>query len=272
MSFWPHHLNLYKALITLGVRSTPNPKQIAEIKRKMESNPELPINSLKMKLDPESIQDVVIYNSIMNEGGYEPASAKLVSDVLKDGMCFMDIGANSGYYTVLAASCLKSTGSIVAIEPQTNAYERLKYNVQLNHIDNATLLHNAAYSEITEVNIGLPVWGDAEASIDYPNSTKYERVGTVTVDSVCKEPDVIKMDVEGYELEVLRGATSALKTVKHIIFEQNLRRLVERRMRPNSVIDYIKKQGFEIYDIDSGKKINDYRDASAISSNLHATR
>ena len=167
-------------------------------------------------------------------------------------------------------SILKALGRF-CYKPQKKVYERLKANVNLNHIKNVMLLNNALYSKPAKVKMGISKWGDAESSIDYKESVRYEEVAAITLDSICKYPDVI-IDVEGYELEVLEGAKQSLKHVKHIIFEQNVRRLVERNMDPNSVINYLKSKGFNIQDTESNERIDDYRDASGIGSNFYATK
>jgi len=272
MAFWLNHINLYRMLIKVGVRNKPDRESAARMAELIAKNPELTINGMRMRFDPLSAQDRLIYDTVFNGSGYEPGVTKLLSKLIGKGMTFVDIGSNSGYYTLLAASRLRGSGRIIAIEPQRRVYERLKANVRLNRIRNAKMLNNAAYSRSTMVEIGIPQWGDAESSIDYPNAKGHERIRAITLDSVCKRPDVIKIDVEGYELEVFQGMHEGLKHVKHIVFEQNMRRLLERGMDPDSVINYIKKQGFKMHDADSGRKIDTYRDASAIASNIHAER
>jgi len=272
MVFWLDHLNLYRILIRMGVRSRPKKDYLGRIAGKIREKPELDIRGMKMKFDPKSSQDILIYDSISSGRGYEPGVTGLLYKSIKKGMTFIDVGANSGYYTLLAASRLKGTGKIISLEPQGAVYQRLKNNVESNRLENVKLLRKAAYSKSTKVTVGLPKWGDAETSIDYPDPVSFEEVDAVTIDSVCKTPDVMKIDVEGYELEVLQGASMALRHVKCMIFEQSIRRIVERNIAPNSVIDYVKDRGFDIYDSESGKEINDYRDASALGSNFYAVR
>ncbi len=272
MSFWVRHIRLYRLLISLGVRARASQKILDTISKRIKKNPVLVVNGLKMKFDPRSSQDILIYDSIEKGAGYEPGVTKLLLSTIKKGMTFVDVGANSGYYTLLASGCLGRSGKIIALEPQSIVFRRLKDNVKINKIKNVILLHKAAYSERKKVKIGIPRWGDAETSIDYPNSLRYENVDAVTIDSICKNPDIIKIDVEGYELEVLQGAKKALKNVKCIVFEQNIRRLVERDMDPNIVINFLKREGFNIYDSETGEKIESYRDAVSIGSNFYAKR
>lgn len=135
---------------------------------------------------------------------------------------FMDVGANIGSYTLLASAEIGA--KTISIEPIPTTFEYLKNNVFLNQIN----------AKVTLLNIGL---GSEKGSVKFTQgldtanhvaTTKEKDVVEVTVDTLdniaqnqC--PILIKIDVEGFETEVLKGATNTLKQpeLKAIIIELN---------------------------------------------------
>ena len=80
---------------------------------------------------------------IYHFGVWEPHVSALISARLKSGDVFCDIGANIGYYTVLAAPIVGDTGKVVAIEPSPATFELLKQNIKLNNADNVRMVRAA---------------------------------------------------------------------------------------------------------------------------------
>jgi len=143
---------------------------------------------------------------------------------LRDEDLFIDVGANVGSYTILACSAIGARG--IAFEPVPSTYKRLVDNMRLNYLD----------KKVKCVNKGV---GAQEGSIAFTsdgNTTNHalavgERcentvnVEVVTLDSALnyESPLLIKIDVEGYETAVLKGAQNILKkqTLKAVIMELN---------------------------------------------------
>jgi FkbM family methyltransferase len=137
---------------------------------------------------------------------------------LAPGQCALDIGANVGLLSVLMAQCVAPTGRVYAFEPVVEAYECLQENARLNAV--ATIiepLHLAVGCEPQTlemfINESPP---DTMHSAVPPADGKGSRrqVQAVSVDSFCKErgllPDVVKVDVEGFEPLVLEGARQTI--------------------------------------------------------------
>ena len=140
---------------------------------------------------------------------------------LKSSDLFVDIGANVGAYTILASGELKAKS--ISIEPIPSTYRNLYDNIVINHITNI----------VTALNIGL---GKEEASIKFTKSldtvnhvavegeSDTIEVPVKTLDGICpKMPNFLKIDVEGFETEVLLGASKVLasKELNAIIIELN---------------------------------------------------
>lgn len=152
-------------------------------------------------------------------GDYDEArEADLITRVLEPGEVFWDVGANVGYFTLLAAACLKNTGQVAAFEPGSEAFARLAENISLNPFTNIVPCRLAAADREGEaVLYARPGLADGRANIFRPGEGQVpgERVPTVTLDrwrqdQGCPGPHFVKLDVEGAELAALKGAARTL--------------------------------------------------------------
>lgn len=132
---------------------------------------------------------------------YESDATSFLRQSIKAGDTFIDIGANLGYYTVLAA---KLGARVVAYEPDAQAFRLLKKNILLHRLKNVTA-HNVAVSDVE---------GQSDFFVKAPGSSFNSLMPvvngvTVSVQTVrCEVPfDICKIDVEGAELKVLGGLT-----------------------------------------------------------------
>jgi FkbM family methyltransferase len=156
---------------------------------------------------------------IWHRGIFEEAVLKSIAGHLKPGMTFIDIGANIGQHTCVAAKLVGPTGRVVSFEPGSVARARLLRNVALNGFRNVQV-HDCALGnrDSTAVLHRLDPDNDGHASIaptTTPGSAD-EHVVVKTLDSVLEVtgPCVVKIDVEGAEVSVLEGATRLLHEQK----------------------------------------------------------
>jgi FkbM family methyltransferase len=178
--------------------------------------------------------------------------------ILERGDLFIDVGANIGTYNVLSASL---GAQVIAIEQADDTFELLKENIELNNFKNVTLVKAVAVDHEGEVNFteGL----DSVNHID-PESPK--TVTGITLDSLIGSSTVkgIKIDVEGFELKVLQGATKALgdKRIGLIQLEWNDASMSAVGTDRVPVKNFLKTYGYEIYRADTS--VNLYLDVNPL--------
>src|SRR5215218_1208671 len=146
----------------------------------------------------------------------------------KEGDIVVDVGAHIGKYTIIASKMVGSKGKVIAIEAHPANYDILKRNIVINKLSNVIALNYAVHS--TEMLVKLYEPGQEEGFTIYNtimtdrislNNQKYIEVKANRLDSLLlengiKEVNWIKIDVEGAEYEVLKGATNILSSSKDI--------------------------------------------------------
>jgi FkbM family methyltransferase len=153
---------------------------------------------------------------------FEESELSFVSKYLRMGDVFVDIGANIGLYTVIAGHTVGPNGKIYSFEPCTQTFLRLEENVRLNKLQNVNC-YQYAVSDLKGkqlLNISIDNW-DAWNSLAKPTGIgtaefKTELVKTICFDDFAREHKILgkivmmKIDVEGWEYKVLKGAFQVL--------------------------------------------------------------
>lgn len=158
---------------------------------------------------------------IYSQGLYDFNNMNLVRSLLRDGGLFADIGANIGSYTLIAAEQERAT--VVSFEPHPRTFEQLRANVELNQRRNVTLVNMAVSDRDGEVRLsdgGVSstnhLVGDGHAAIKVPCTRADSWFA-----AHGRAPSVVKVDVEGFELEVLRSFGNLLASVEVVLVEIN---------------------------------------------------
>ncbi len=152
-------------------------------------------------------------------GSYEYDKQILFEKTIKEGSFVFDLGAHTGFYTLLSSTLVGSQGKVFAFEPMPNNIKYLKQHLQLNHIYNVNIIEAA----VSDTN-GLAYFELNSSSFQGKLSLQGAlEVKTVSLDDLIAKgdiptPDYIKMDVEGAEFKVLLGAKSMLKNAHPTIF------------------------------------------------------
>jgi FkbM family methyltransferase len=147
----------------------------------------------------------------------------------KQGDIVVDIGANIGRYTIIGSKRVGTQGKVVAIEAHPGNFEMLNRNIKLNQLTNVIPLNYAAYSKETKIRLYVP---GEESGYTVYNTIMSNRAGTEenfvevnanTLDYLLQLNQIrqeqvkwIKIDVEGAELDVLKGSTNVLSKSKDI--------------------------------------------------------
>jgi FkbM family methyltransferase len=146
----------------------------------------------------------------------------------KKGDIVVDVGAHIGKYTLIASKMVGPHGKVVAIEAHPENYEILKKNIALNKLTNVIALNFAVSSKEAMVKLyehgqeeGFTIYNTIMTGRIMANNQNYVEVHAKTLDSILlenaiKEVNWIKIDVEGAELEVLRGALNTLSNSRSL--------------------------------------------------------
>lgn len=167
---------------------------------------------------------------------------------LRPGDIFLDVGANVGMYSVWVAGV--SDARAIAFEPVPGTYSTLLKNIRLNALDSRITAHQVAVGE----EAGSVTMTVGEGGLNHIVKPAGRERGTVEVqverlDRICTgcEPTAMKLDVEGFELQALRGATGLLdnRSLKAIVIELQDWTLNRFGTSEHEVRDFLASFGFE---------------------------
>jgi len=177
---------------------------------------------------------------------YEAGLVRYLALSLKPGDVFIDAGANVGYFTLIGASLVREKGIVIAIEPEKKNLQHLNNNLRLNGYQNVRIYECAVGSSksmgvlnINPLNRGgnsmIPfsryksgeeIYSLEEIKRDYDTKDLYQDIYIRTLDDIVQENNLenvsfIKMDVEGFEFEALKGMQEIIskRKVKNVICE-----------------------------------------------------
>jgi len=159
-------------------------------------------------------------------GYYDPNNMFFIEKIFREGIydTFFDIGSNIGIYSLIAAGRAKKSRT-VAFEPHPQTFILLTENVHRNRQENNILCYQMALSDQNGTVLFRDVAGDPENQVLDESSQEPEGIKVVACrgDDFCRQtgftPQVIKIDVEGYENHVLDGLSSILNSVQLIFIE-----------------------------------------------------
>lgn len=159
------------------------------------------------------------YQAWMAAGLYEPHVASLIRELLKPGDVFYDIGANAGYFTLLGARAVGTTGQVIAFDPNPRNAKTIREQAALNGSSLTVVVEGVAVSDsagtfdfvVTRVNANAHLVGRGAGHL--VDKGEVIEVHCTTLDEYVqshRRPTVVKMDIEGAEVDALRGAAGLL--------------------------------------------------------------
>ncbi|MEM3783863.1 MAG: FkbM family methyltransferase [Candidatus Bathyarchaeia archaeon] len=155
---------------------------------------------------------------------------------------FVDVGANVGYYTLLASKLVGSEGVVISIEPVPNTFKMLQKNVLINGANNVIVIPKAAWNSHAELKICTPTkWYGLTSVFRKDANDEISVVDGVPLDDILgvyPKIKLIKIDVEGAEYQVLEGARKSLTNTACVILE------ISREKE--KIIHLLKEKGFRI--------------------------
>jgi FkbM family methyltransferase len=175
----------------------------------------------------------------------------------KQGDIVVDIGAHMGRYTIISSKRVGTNGKVVAIEAHPGNFEMLNRNIKLNQLTNVIPLNYAAYSKETKIKLYLP--GEDSGNTIYNtiisdrarNEEKFVEVNANTLDYLLQSKGIkqeevnwIKIDVEGAEFEVLKGAANILSKSKDIALLIEVHNLTGGKNLYGPIMEFLNSYNF----------------------------
>jgi len=206
-------------------------------------------------------------------GIHEPATTLFMKKEVKEGWKVVDLGAQHGYYTLLLASLVGRTGRVFSFEPHPESFKHLTMGIRANSFQNVLLIHKAVSSTLGTA----PFYVSSISRGRNTLASTIENTGSIPVevttldDTFPNETDIrlVKMDIEGLELEAMKGARGFIERNRDVTFliELSPRTLIKNGIDPQRFLDEVRSYGLEIrYVTDQGVvEKRDDRDLIAIA-------
>ena len=173
--------------------------------------------------------------------GREGDVNKLILSCLKNGDIFIDVGANIGYYSILVGKIVGENGQVIAVEPIPSTAKVLNYNIKINKLKNVKVFQKAAWNNNQIITMHIPKGFFGMASVHkLPRATDLIVVKGVHLDTILEVPkvDLLKIDAEGSEYQVLKGARKTLRKTRFLILEASFKK--------EEIIHFLREEQFKI--------------------------
>lgn len=220
-------------------------------------------DGIQWNLDLAEGIDLAIYAF----GKFETTTANLFKRMVKPGMTVFDVGANIGAHTLPLAHLVGDQGTVYAFEPTDWAVTKLKTNLSLNpnfanrvKLQQAFLSSNSSGNKVDEVYAS---WSLEEKKVDPVHggvAFKLNNVPTLSIDEFVEAKniskiDFFKIDVDGFEVEVLRGAKKSFAKFRPPILIELCPYIFERyNYSMDQLLDFFKENNYSLISLDESKK------------------
>lgn len=192
---------------------------------------------------------------------YEEAQWKLVARLLKPGMTFVDVGANQGFYALLASQLVGPDGNVVAFEPARTEARKLRLNLRMNRRHNVRVVESAVGDRDGETSFYLCLdhqgsWSSIAPPADDVKARRVQVTVPITrLDTYADEHmlrvDMVKLDIEGGELSALRGAVETLRRDRPVIlYEAEDQRTRQWNYAASEIVEYLRELGYDSMTVD----------------------
>jgi FkbM family methyltransferase len=176
------------------------------------------VQGSKMYVNPRGLPQTFrrTFQSYIVSSGWEDLTTQMYKEVIREGDVVLDLGANIGYYTLLAARLTGPKGRVYAFEPEPLNYGLLLKNVELNGYDNVVARQQAVSDKVGRVRFFLDGENTgAHTMYQHEGGHNFIEVESVTLDDFFKDRDnrvdVVKMDIEGAEMAALAGMERVIR-------------------------------------------------------------
>jgi FkbM family methyltransferase len=191
-------------------------------------------------------------------GTYEQPMQNAVAAHLSEGDVFYDVGANIGFFSLIAARRVGAAGAVYAFEPVPENAKAIAESVKLNNLAQVLVYPNAvgAFTGQSDLLLADHIGGAALASVAPPPDLRGRiKVDVVTIDELVarrglRPPALMKIDVEGAELDVLRGMAETLKAYHpNILYEIDDPTPQGAERKSQQIVEFLAGAGFDIVEL-----------------------
>lgn len=179
-------------------------------------------------------------------GTHEKEFVHILMKILYKNQVFYDVGAHVGYYSLLSSKIVGESGKVVAFEPSPNNLLLLLKNLKLNNISNVQVINACVGDKEGIVMFDL----NDDSSTSHIDTSESLKVKMVTIDNLTKKciiplPNMLKIDVEGAELLVLKGMTNTLKLYHPLILLSTHSQILH-----TTSVNLLEKHGYKLVFLD----------------------
>jgi len=211
---------------------------------------------------------------------HEEAVTLLLLETLRNSQCFVDVGTNLGWYTCLASRAMPA-GSVYGFEMDELNFALLQKNIAINHSCNVDVYHAAvtdvpghtSYMRISaNPNPGLQLC----AGVRVTASREIISVKAITLDKFFEDkevgPDVVKIDVEGAEMKVLKGMEGIMKVKAPKLFvEIHPKKMTNFKYSVQDLVSFLIDTGYQVFEIEQMRAHGVARNLRKLSQESYLT-
>lgn len=208
------------------------------------------LGELSTKFYAKTPDEMRLIESVTGDEGEKKVLLSLMS-LLREEDTVYDIGANVGVYSILLGKKMGNSGKVFAFEPESESLKKIKENIKLNNLENINIIDKALGDSASFANLYISqTTGNFSLENIYEKEAKSESVEVVKGDDFVEKnnlpiPNIVKIDVEGYEYRVLRGLKKSLEKPEcRIICCEIHVGILSEGVTEEKIIDFIKSLGF----------------------------
>jgi FkbM family methyltransferase len=188
----------------------------------------------------------VLYNYIIDWEEFN-----LIAKLVEPHDVVFDVGANIGVYTVWMSQFINQSGRIHAFEPDAENFQKLENHISLNQITDRTTTNRIALAEAA-IDLFFTTMLDGENHISNRQNNNNVKITAQSLDQYAKISPVdfikyLKIDVEGFELSVLKGAANLLKNKKILVIQLEINKtLINSNTTVEELLNYLLQYGYQL--------------------------
>ncbi len=207
----------------------------------------------QMRLDPKEYVDgaLLFYPQL-----YDIGPIAFVQNTLKSGDTFLDLGANIGYYALVASQAVGPSGTVVAVEADPGNFEKMRFNFELNELSNVRPLNLGVSDKSETLRLGINTDGNRgantfhhsenfEEGVDVQCAALSEILQTQRIEKVAGA----KLDLEGFEFRVLKQFFEDVDESLYpgfLIVELNLKPFGDYRDQAKQALELLQSRGYRV--------------------------